>query len=180
MSWSIHLWSIISICQKIELSWGNDAKLKDQIWSNRVMVNTPVKYDYCIPKMELFCWKDAKLKDQIWPCPLIFHPKINRGHPQVKVNIYVKYHHCMSNCRGFIVQKTFFHRQTDRQMDRQTAMVKPVYLHNFVGGGYTNLFSIWRNRWKMTPLEVQISWGIHFFTTFGPKFNVKMFTRVSF
>ena len=57
-------------------------------------------------------------------------------HWRVKVNIYVKYHHCLSNGRGIIVQKPLFHRRTDRQ----TAMVKPVYLHNFVGGGIQTYF----------------------------------------
>ena len=44
----------------------------------------------------------------------------------------VLYHHFMSNGRGVMVQKPLF---TDGQKDRQTAMVKPVYLHNFVSGG---------------------------------------------
>ena len=46
--------------------------------------------------------------------------------------------------------------------------------------GYTNLFWMWRNRWKMTPLEVKNSWGSHFFTTCGSKFNVKIWTASAF
>ena len=46
----------------------------------------------------------------------------------------------MPNGRRVIVQKPLFHRQTDRQTDRQTAIVKPVYLENFVYGGIQTYF----------------------------------------
>ena len=94
-----------------------------------------------------------KFKVQIWP--LTFWPKIKRGPPQVKVNIYVKYHHCLSNRIGVMVQNYFFHRRTDRWTCRQTdAMLKPVYLNN--------LFSMWRNRWKMTPWRSKFHGGVTF------------------
>ena len=64
--------------------------------------------------MDLWCGNGKKFKVQI--SPLTFWPKINRGPPQVKVNINVKYHHCMSNGRGVIVQKPLFHRRTGRQL----------------------------------------------------------------
>ena len=89
------------------------------------------------------------VKSYVQILPLTFWPKVNRGPPQVKVNIYVKYHHCMSNGRGVIVQKTLFHRRTDRWEDSHGESSIPPQLR---WRGYTNLFSIWRYRWKMTPL----------------------------
>ena len=40
----------------------------------------------------------------------------------------------MSNGSGVMAQKPLFHRRTDRWTDRQTAMMKTVYLHNSIGG----------------------------------------------
>ena len=112
--------------------------------------------------------------------PLTFWPKINRGPPRVKVNIYVKYNHCMSNGRGVIVQKSLFHRWTDRQTYMQTAMVKPVYLHNFVGGGIQTYFQCGEIVEKWPPRSQNFMGGSHFFTTCGSKFNVKIWTVSAF
>ena len=75
-----------------------------------------------------------------------------------------KYHHCLSNGRGVMVQKSFFHRRTYRQTD----MTKQVYLHNFVGGGlqtYSQCGEIVANGFHG---------GSHFFTTFGSQFKVRI------
>ena len=67
--------------------------------------------------------------------------------------------------------------QTDGQADShgETSIPTPLRCR-----GYTNLFSMWRNRWKMTPLEVKISWGSHFFKTSGSIFNVKIWPVSAF
>ena len=102
---SIHLWSIIIVCQK---------------------------------EMELMCGCGKKVFEvKIWP--LTFWRKINRVPPRFKVNIYVKYHHNVKWKRSYGT-KPLFHRRTDRWTDRQTAIVKPAYLHNFVGGGIQAYF----------------------------------------
>ena len=65
--------------------------------------------------------------------------------------------------------------------DRQTAMVKPVYMYpqNIVGGGTQTYFQCGEivEKW---PLEVTISWGCNFFTTFGSKFNAQTRTASAF
>ena len=72
---------------------------------------------------------------------------IGMGWGHVKVNIYVKYPHCMSNGRGVIVQKPLFHRWTERWIDRQTASHgETSILPQLRWRGYTNLFAMWRNR----------------------------------
>ena len=121
---------------------------------------------------------DKKLEVQIWP--LTFWPHINRNPPQVTVNIYVKYHHCISNGRGLIVQKPLVHRRTDRQTDRQTTMVKQVYLHNFVGGGIQTYFQCGKIVEKLPPWRSKFHGGSHFFTTFVSKFNVKFWPVSAF
>ena len=70
--------------------------------------------------------------------------------------------------------------QTDRQMDRQTAMVKPVYLHNFVGGGIQSYFQCGEIVEKWPPRKSKFHGGSHFFTTCGSKFNVKIWTVSAF
>ena len=64
------------------------------------------------------CGNDTKFKDQIWSVLWSFDPKINSGPSQVEVNTFVKYHHCIINGRGVILQKPLFSR-TDRWTDRQ-------------------------------------------------------------
>ena len=129
--------------------------------------------------MELWC-ENGKKKFKVQISPLTFWPKINRGPPRVKVNIYMKYHHCMSNERGVIVQKPLFHRRTYRWTDRQTAMVKPVYLHNFIGGGIQTYFQCGEIVEKWPPWKSKFHGGSHFSTTCGSKFNVKIWTVSAF
>ena len=70
-----------------------------------------------------------------------------------------------------LYRKHFF---TDRQMGRQTGSHGETSIPPQLSWrGYTNLFSIWRNRWKMTPWKSKFHGGSHFFTTFGSKFNVE-------
>ena len=143
----------------MELSCGNDTKFKNHIWpcplilwppsqKIEVKVNTTEKHHYCMPKGNAAVVQ----KLQIWP--LTFWPKINRGPSRVKVNIYVKNHHCMSIEGGVMVQKPLF---TDWQTDGQTD--KQPWWNQYTSttlAGYTNLFSMWKNRWQKTPLEVKI------------------------
>ena len=100
-----------------------------------------------------------KFKVKIWH--LTFEPKStevllrSRSTYVCEVSsLYVKWKR--SNC----TETTF--SQTDRHMERQTdsrgeTRIPPQLRCQ----GYTNLFSMWRNRWKMTPppFEVKISWG---------------------
>ena len=67
--------------------------------------------------------------------------------------------------------------QTDGQTDSYGKTSIPPKLHCL---GYTNLFSMWRNRWKMTPWKSKFHGGSHFFTTCGSKFNVKFWTVSAF
>ena len=69
----------------------------------------------------------------------------------------------------------FFTGRTDRWTDRQKAMVKPVYLHNFVGGGIQTYFQCGEIVEKWPPWKSKFHGGSHFFTTCGSKFNVKKF-----
>ena len=64
------------------------------------------------------------------------------------------------------------HFCTDRQTDSHGETSIPPQLR---WRGYTILFSMWRNRWKMTPWTSKFHRGSHFFTTFGSKFNIKIF-----
>ena len=52
-------------------------------------------------------------------------------------------------------------RWTDRQTDRQTAMVKPVYLQNFVGGVYKLIFNVEKSL-QMTPLRSNFRGAVTF------------------
>ena len=73
--------------------------------------------------------------------------------------MYVKYHHCIHVKwkRSYGTETTFFTvGQTDRQTDIHGETSIPPQLR---WQGYTNLFSMWRNRRKMTPLVVKISRG---------------------
>ena len=70
--------------------------------------------------------------------------------------------------------------QMDRQMDRQTAMVKPVYFHNFVSGGIQTYFQCWEIVEKWPPMRSNFHGASHFFTTCGSKFNVKIWTVSAF
>ena len=130
-----------------------------------VIIDSCVKYHHCIWKgngprsyrAETVQSFKSEFDLDLWP----IDPKINRGPPWVMINSCLKYHHCMSKGNGVIVRKPPFHRQTDsqpisipphsfaggwgyprtdRRTDRQTAMVKPVYPHNFIGRGYNNSF----------------------------------------
>ena len=83
----------------------------------------------------------------------------------------------MSNRREVMVQKPLI---TDGQTDRQTAMVKPVYLHNFVGGGIQTYFQCGEIVEKWPPWWSKFHGGSHFFTTFGSKFNVKIWPVSAF
>ena len=65
-------------------------------------------------------------------------------------------------------------------MDRQTAMVKPVYLHNFVSGGIQTYFQCGEIVEKWPPWRSKFYGGSHFFTTFGSKFNVKIWPVSAF
>ena len=90
---------------------------------------------------------------------MTFGPTIKRGPPLVKVNIYVKYNHCMSNRRGVVIQKKNHFSQTDRQTDSHgESRIHPQLRWR----GYTNLFSMWRIRWKIIPMEVNVAWGVTF------------------
>ena len=157
----------------MELSCGKDTKFKDQIWpcplilwpqnqersfSGRGLYICEVSLLFAKTKWSCGAETVKKFKVQLWS--LTFWPKINRGPSQVKVNIYVKYHHYMSNGRGVIVQKPLFQRRTDRWTDRQTDSYYETSIPpQLRWRGYINLFSMLRNRWKITPLEVKISWG---------------------
>ena len=68
----------------------------------------------------------------------------------------------------------FTDRQTEWQRDETSI---PPQLR---WRGYTNLFSMWRNRWKMTPWRSKFHGGSHFFTTFGSRFNVKIWPVSAF
>ena len=66
----------------------------------------------------------------------------------------------MSKGRDVIVQKPLFHRQTGGQTDNHVETSNqppPPHTHTHTNthttslAGYKNLFSMWRNRWKMTP-----------------------------
>ena len=174
--WIYHVETIKSVKTKYDLVlWSFDAKNPYRSFSDRHEYICEVSILYAKSKWSCDAETVKKFKVQIWP--LTFWPKINRGPPQVKVNIYVKYHHCMSNGRGVIVQKPLFHRRTDRWTDSYGEPSIPPQLR---WRGYPNLFSMWRNRWKMTPLEVKISWGSHFFTICGSKFYVKIWTVSAF
>ena len=70
--------------------------------------------------------------------------------------------------------------QTNGQTDRETAMVKPVYLHNFVGGGIQTYFQCGEIVEKLPPLRSNFHGGSHFFTTCGSKFNVKIWNVSAF
>ena len=86
----------------------------------------------------------------------------------------------MSNGRGVIIQKPLFHRRADRQTETDRQPWWNQFTSNLLWRGHTNSFSMWRNRWKMTPLEVKILWGSHFFTAFGSKCYVKIWTVSAF
>ena len=154
-----HVETIQSLKTKFDLVlWSCDPKTNRG--PSQVEVNTFVKYHYCMPKVNGAVVRKRLKKFKVQISPLTVEPKINRGPPRVKVNIYVKYHHCMSNGRGVFVQKPLFHGLTDGQTDRQTDSYGETSIPPQLSWrGYTNLFSMWRNRWKMTPLEVKISWG---------------------
>ena len=81
-------------------------------------------------------------------------------------SLYVKWQ------RSYCTETTF--SQTDRQIDRQPAIVKPVYLHNFVGGSIQTYFQFGEIFEKRPPWRSKFHGGSHFFTTFGSKFNVKI------
>ena len=100
-----------------------------------------------------------KLKVQIWP--LTFWHKINRGPPQVKVNIYVKNHHCMSNGRGVIVQKPLFHRRIDRWTDR------PLWWNQYtsttsLAGVYKLIFNVEKSLKNDPPGSQNFMGGVTF------------------
>ena len=67
--------------------------------------------------------------------------------------------------------------QTDGQTDSHGETSIPPQLH---WQGYTNLFSMWRYRWKITPWKSKFHLGSHFFTTCGSKFNIKFWTVSAF
>ena len=80
-------------------------------------------------------------------------------------------------------EEELLYRNLFRQMDRQTCSYGETSIPpQLRWRGYTNLFSIWRNRWKMTPPPWRLTFhGVsHFFTTCGSKFNVKMWTVSAF
>ena len=62
--------------------------------------------------------------------------------------------------RSYCTETTF--SQTDRQMDRQPAMVKPVYLHNFVGGGIQTYFQCGKIVEKWPPGSQNFMGGVTF------------------
>ena len=62
------------------------------------MVNTAVKYHYCLPKISGYhveTMQSLKTKYDLALCS--FDPKINRGPSQVEVNTFVKYHYCVKS-----------------------------------------------------------------------------------
>ena len=87
-------------------------------------------------------------------------------------SLYVKWQ------RSYCTETTF--SQTDRQMDRQPAIVKLVYLHNFVGGSIHTYFQFGEIVEKRPPWRSKIHEGSHFFTTFGSKFNVNIWPVSAF
>ena len=89
---------------------------------------------------------------------------------------------CVKWKRSYCTETTFSqtHRQMDGQTDRQTAMVKPVYPHNFVGGGIQTYFQCGEIVEKWPPWWSNFHGGSHFFTTCGSKFNVKIWTVSAF
>ena len=54
------------------------------------------------------------------------------------------------------------HFFTDRQTDRQAAMVKPVYIHNFVGGGIQTYFKCGEIFEKWPPRGQNFMGGVTF------------------
>ena len=110
--------------------------------------------------MELWCGNGKKFKVQIWH--LTFWSQVSRGPPQVKVNIYVKYHHCMSNGRGVILQKPLFNRRTDRWTDRHTAMLKPVYSTTSLAGVYKLIFNVEKSLKNDPPGRQNFMGGVTF------------------
>ena len=108
-----------------------------------------------------------KFKVKIWP--LTFWPKINRGPSRVKVNIYVKYHHCMPNGRGVIVQKPLFHRRTD--MDRQTDSYGKSSIPPQLR--VQTYFQCGEIVEKWPPWKSKFHGGSHFFTICGSKLMLK-------
>ena len=61
--------------------------------------------------------------------------------------------------------------QAEWRTDRQTAMVKPVYLQNFVGGGIQTYFQYW---------EIEISWRESLFHDLWFNFNVEIWPVSAF
>ena len=152
----------------MDLSCGNDTKCKDQIWPCPLIFwpKNPKRYfwgrgQYICEVSLLYAkskWncgaetvKSLKSKFDLWP----FDPKsieVLLRSRSIVSSLYVKWK------RSYCSETTF--SQTDRQMDRQTAMVKPVYLHNFVGGGIQTYFNVEKSlKNDPPPLEVKISWG---------------------
>ena len=107
--------------------------------------------------MELWCGNGK----QVYSPNLTFDP-LTQNQFHVKVNIYVKYHHCMSCRIGVMVQKQLLHRRIDRQTDRQPAMVKLVYVHNFIGGGIQTYFKYWKIVEKLPPGGQNCMGGVTF------------------
>ena len=112
---SIHLWSIIIVCQKKMVLWCGNGKSKFDLWpfdqkSTDILLRSRSTYMWSII---IACQMEEEL--------------LYRNH--------------------------FF---TDGQTDSYGETSIPPQLR---WRRYTSLFSMWRNRWKMTPLEVKISWG---------------------
>ena len=127
--------------------------------------------------MELWCRNGKKVKSPNLTFDLLTQNQQRSSSGQGQhicevSSLYVK------RKRSYFTETTF--SQTDRQMDRQTAIVKPVYLHNFVGGGIQNFFQCGEIVEKWPPWKSKFHGGSHFFMTCGSKFNVKIWTVSAF
>ena len=178
------------------LSCGNDTKFKDKLWPCPLILwpQNPRSFSgrgqyICVvsllyAKRKWSCCvetvKRLKSKFDLWP----FDPKstevLLRSMQTYMWSIIIV---CQMEEELWYRNHFFTDGQTDGQTciqrDRQTAVVKTEYLHNFVGGGMQTYFQCGEIVEKL-PLEVKISWGSNFFTTFGSKFNVKIWPVSTF
>ena len=77
-------------------------------------------------------------------------------------------------------KRSYWTETTFSQTDRQTSMVKLVYLHNFLGGGIQTYFQCGEIVEKWPPWKSKFHGGSHFFTTCGSKLNVKIWNVSAF
>ena len=117
---------------------------------SQVKANTSVKYHYCLPKGKWSCVGETveRFKVQNLTFDLLIQNQqrssVGQGQHICEISsLYVKW-------KGSYGTWTTFHRRTDRWTDRdshgETSIPSQLRWR-----GYINLFSMWRNRWKMTP-----------------------------